>query len=354
MPHFVSINQLLNNTQPVGVGTTLIRKIQLSHSFEDIVSVDNLLLAWEEFIKGKRNKKDVQELSYNLMSNIFSLHNDLVHLTYKHDPYQAFNISDPKPRNIHKASVRDRLLHHAVHRILYPFFDRTFISDSFSCRINKGTHKAINRFRSFAYKESNNNTEICYILKCDIRKFFASINHKTLRNILQEYIKDEKIVWLLKEIINSFHLKPNTGLPLGNLTSQLFANIYLNKLDQFIKHKLKAKYHIRYSDDFVVLSQNKEYLKEIAYRVKHFLENELKLELHPNKISIKTLYSGQDFLGWINFPDHRILRNTTKKRMLKRIEENPKEEVICSYLGMLKHGNMVKVKRDIIREYDMG
>jgi len=322
-------------------------KIQLCHSFEDIVSVDNLLLAWEEFIKGKTSRKDVQEFNYNLMSNIFSLHNDLIHLTYKHQEYQAFNISDPKPRNIHKAGVRDRLLHHAIHRILYPFFDRAFISDSFSCRMNKGTHRAINRFRSFAYKESNNNTKTCHILKGDIRKFFNSIDHKILINILQEYIKDEKTIQLLKEIINSFHLKPNTGLPLGNLTSQLFANIYMNKLDQFIKHKLKVNYYIRYSDDFIILSQNKAYLKQITSQIRYFLENELSLELHPNKISIKTLYSGQDFLGWINFPDHRILRSVTKKRMLKRIKTNPKKEVICSYLGMLKHGNGYKLERKI-------
>ncbi len=313
-----------------------------------MISVDNLLLAWTEFVKGKTKRKDVQEFGYNLMSNIFLLNNDLIHLTYKHSPYQAFNISDPKPRNIHKATVRDRLLHHAIHRKLYPLFDKTFISDSFSCRTNKGTHKSINRFRSFAYKESINNTKTCFILKGDIRKFFNSIDHNILMNILQEYIKDKKIIWLLKEIINSFNSKTNKGVPLGNLTSQLFANIYLNEFDQFIKHKLKVKYYIRYSDDFVILSQNEEYLREITLKTRYFLENELKLGLHPNKISIKTLYSGQDFLGWINFPDHRILRNTTKKRMFKKIKANPKEEVISSYLGMLSHGNSIKLKKEII------
>ena len=328
-------------------------KIQLSHNFEDIVSVDNLLLAWKEFVIGKTSRKDVQEFKDSLMENIFSLNNDLFHLTYKHEGYQAFNISDPKPRNIHKATVRDRLLHHAIHRILYPFFDKTFISDSFSCRMNKGTHKAIKRFQSFAYKESNNDTQTIYILKGDIEKFFDSIDHKILINILEEYIKDKKTILLLKEIINSFHLRPNTGLPLGNLTSQLFANIYMNKLDQFIKHKLKVKYYIRYSDDFVILSQNKEYLKKLIPQIKYFLEKELKLELHPNKISIKTFRSGQDFLGWINFPDHRILRNVTKKRMFKKIKANPKEEVISSYLGLLSHGNSMKLKSRIYKDLTM-
>lgn len=133
-------------------------KIKLIHKFKDIVSVENLLLAWKEFVRGKRNKRDVQEFSLNLMDNIFLLHNDLIHHNYKHGGYQAFKINDPKPRDIHKAAVRDRLLHHAIYRILYPFFDKTFISDSYSCRNNKGTHKAINKFRGYFRKISRNNT----------------------------------------------------------------------------------------------------------------------------------------------------------------------------------------------------
>jgi len=235
-------------------------KIQLVHNYEDLISIDNLLLAWQEFVKGKRNKKDVQRFSFYLMDNILSLHRDLKNRAYKHGGYECFNISDPKPRTIHKASVRDRLLHHAVYRILYLFFDKTFISDSFSCRINKGTHKAIDRFREFSYIVSKNNTKTCCILKCDIKKFFASIDKNTLVKILEKYIYDENIVNLLKEIIFSF--KPN-GLPLGNLTSQLFASIYLNEFDQFVKHKLKVKYYIRYADDFVVMSENKKHKVKI-------------------------------------------------------------------------------------------
>ena len=132
------------------------------YSFENIVSVDNLFLAWREFVKGKRNKKDVQVFSFYLMNNILALHKDLVNHTYKHGGYQEFKINDPKPRTIHKASVRDRLLHHAVYRILYPFFDKKFISDFFSRRNNKGTHKAINRFKDFNYIVSKNNTKTCF------------------------------------------------------------------------------------------------------------------------------------------------------------------------------------------------
>ena len=303
-------------------------KTQLRHKFKDIISIENLLEAWKEFIRGKRNKQDVQEFSFNLMDNILTLHNDLANHTYTHGGYQAFNICDPKPRNIHKAKVRDRLLHHAIYRILYPFFDRAFIADSYSCRLNKGTHKAINCFRSFSYKVSQNNTRTCWILKCDIRKFFASIDHQTLKEILSSYIPDKDILWLLDRVIDSFEAKPGIGLPLGNLTSQLLVNIYLNEFDQFLKHKLKAKYYIRYADDFVIMSEDKEWLENLVTQIQNFLSEELKLELHPNKVFIQTLASGVDFLGWINFLDHRILRTTTKRRMMRRIIENPKLETI--------------------------
>ena len=155
-----------------------------SLNFEKIISVDNLLLAWTEFVRGKRNRKDVQEFQLHIMDNVLSLHQDLKNLTYKHGGYQAFKISDPKPRDIHKANVRDRLLHHAIYRVLYPYFDNRFIHDSYSCRIGKGTHKAINRFRVFFRKVSKNNTRTCFVLKCDIRKFFANIDHQIQKRIL--------------------------------------------------------------------------------------------------------------------------------------------------------------------------
>ena len=324
----------------------------LYNSYEDLISIDNLLLAWQEFVKGKRSKKDVQLFSFNLMDNIINLHNDLKNHTYRHDGYQCFKINDPKPRTIHKALVRDRLLHHAVYRILYPFFDKTFIPDSFSCRINKGTHKAINRFREFSYKVSKNNTKTCWILKCDIKKFFASIDQNILINILQEYIIDKDTVNLLEKVIFSFY--PNTpiyavaeiGVPLGNLTSQLFSNIYLNKLDQFVKHNLKLKHYIRYADDFVVLSEDKKYLESTTWLIDSFLQNKLRLIINQNKIFIKTLNSGVDFLGWMNFYDYRVLRTKTKKRMLRKIKENLTTETLNSYLGLLKHGNTNKIKNE--------
>jgi len=298
-------------------------KIQLSHSFENIICLENLLEAWKEFIRGKRNKKDVQEFSLQLMDNLIELHQNLSNHNYKHGGYQAFKINDTKPRDIHKATVCDRLLHHAIYRILYPFFDRTFVADSYSCRINKGTHKAINKFRDYANIVSKNNTKTCWVLKCDIRKFFANIDHQILLKILTEYIPNEDILALLENIIESFSIKDGVGLPLGNLTSQLLVNIYMNRFDQFVKHQMKAKYYIRYADDFVFFSEDKKQLEKDVLAVQKFLAEELKLELHPNKVFIKTLSSGVDFLGWINFTDHRVLRTATKRRMLRKLQDNP-------------------------------
>jgi len=261
------------------------------------------------------------------------------------------------------------LLHHAVYRILYPFFEKTFIADSYSCRIGKGTHRAIKRFRKFAWKVSQNKTKICWILKCDIKKFFANIDHEILLSILRGYISEENIIWLIENVIGSFTSpRPSpyqgegnrcVGLPLGNLTSQLFVNIYLNKFDQFVKHKLKAKCYIRYCDDFVIFSENKKWLGNVIFPVKIFLQEKLKLELHPDKIFLKTLVSGMDFLGVVNFFNHRILRTKTKRRILRNIENKRfllREELIFeetysqslqSYLGMLKHCAGYKIRRKI-------
>ncbi|KKR21357.1 MAG: Retron-type reverse transcriptase [Candidatus Moranbacteria bacterium GW2011_GWA2_39_41] len=325
-------------------------KTQLSHTFADIICLENLLEAWKEFVRGKRNKEDVQIFQMRLMDNIFTLHYDLLNHTYKHGGYQAFKINDPKPRDIHKATVRDRLLHHAIYRKLYPFFDKTFIADSYSCRINKGTHKAIKKFKEYANIVSQNNTKTCWILKCDIRKFFANIDHVILLKILAEYIPDKNILKLLENIIESFSTEPSVGLPLGNLTSQLLVNIYMNKFDQFVKHQMKAKYYIRYADDFVFLSESKSELEKQLAIAEKFLATELKLEMHPDKVFIKTLASGVDFLGWINFSDHRVLRTATKKRMIRRIRENSEEATVNSYLGMLGWGNGRKLQREIMRE----
>lgn len=308
--------------------------------------MENLLLAWKEFLRGKRYKRDAVEFARKFFEEIYLLHAELKGGNYKHGEYKSFNISDPKPRNIHKAGVRDRLLHHAIHRQIYPFFDSKFIADSYSCRLGKGTLRAMNRFRAMALAAGKNNTRTVWVLKCDIRKFFASIDHHILREILEKSIIDKDIFRLLVEIIESHDPgKIGKGLPLGNLTSQLFANIYMNEFDQFVKHKLKLRYYIRYTDDFVILDEKRQALEEVVPTVSHYLQSHLKVSLNPDKVFIKTLASGVDFLGWVHFPDHRILRTSLKRKILKRIEKtNIDARAVQSYLGLLKQGNASTLK----------
>lgn len=327
--------------------------------FDDIISLKNLFLAWNEFKEGKTKKADVKRFSYDFRNNLFYLNSKLRNKGYKHSSYHSFYVKDPKLRHIHKAMVKDRVLHHAVFRILYPIFDKSFIFDSYSCRIDKGTHRAVNRLNDFARKSSKNHSEACYVLKCDVRKFFDSISQDILINLIKKKIVDENVLWLIKEIIKSYSTKENTGVPLGNITSQLFANIYLNELDKFIKNKLKEKYYVRYCDDFIILDSDKRHLEGLTSKIENFLECNLRLSLHPDKITIREYYKGVDFLGFVNFPCHRVLRVKTKKRMFRKIvgehdrlkageiTNKHYNQMFQSYLGMIKHCNSHKLGLEI-------
>lgn len=339
IPYLINFKHMLNNREFGG---------RLFHiDFNHIISLESLLAAWKEFIRGKRKRKDVQVFQSAFMDNILELHEDLKSGGYNHGAYEAFKINDPKPRDIHKALVRDRMVHHLLYMFLYPFFDRLFIADSFSCRYEKGTHKAMNRFQYFSRRVSKNHTQTGWVLKCDIRKFFASIDHEIMKEILAKRIPDERLLAVLSNIISSFHsTAPGKGLPLGNLTSQLLVNLYMNEFDQFVKHDLKAKYYIRYADDFVLFHEDKGVLEAWLERIRVFLILNLKLELHPNKVLIKTLASGIDFLGWVHFPYHRAIRTTTKRRMLKNLSVNPAPETVASYKGLLAHGNAHKLSTE--------
>jgi len=300
-------------------------------------------------------KADVLNFESGLEDNIFELHLELKNKTYQHSDYTAFNVCDPKLRKIHKANVRDRILHHAIFRTLCPIFDESLVFDSYSCRIEKGTHRAVKRLENLCRKSSRNNTRKTFALKCDIRKFFDSINQDILLEIIKKKIKDKNANWLIKKIIKSFP----SGLPLGNVTSQLFSNIYLNELDQFIKHKIKIKYYLRYCDDFIILSENEHYLSDLILSISNFLENELKLALHPNKIFIRKFNQGIDFLGYVILPHYIVLRTKTKRRVFRKMRKNYSDfkngliseesfnQSLQSYLGILKHCRGYKIEKGL-------
>lgn len=336
--------------------------------FNEIVSPENLFAAWDKFKSDKRKKRDVQKFEWRLEENVFQLHRDLKNKQYKHGAYASFYIRDPKQRHIHKTTVRDRILHHVVFAALNPIFEPTFISNSLSCRIDKGTHKGVDILDKLTRQVSNNAFKPCFVLKCDVRKFFETIDHKILLSIIHKRIKDADAMWLLEEIIESFAschstISERKGLPIGNLTSQLFANIYLNELDQFVKHKLKVKNYIRYTDDFVIVDKNEQYLKNLIAAIRVFLSNKLALELHPKKITIRKFHQGIDFLGYIILPHHKLLRTKTRQRIFKklkiRIEEHKKgsinrqtlEQSLQSYLGVLSHANTYKLSNELKNQF---
>jgi len=336
--------------------------------FNKICDLENLFLAWEEFKIGKSRKPDVLEFENKLEPNIFQLQRDLMSKKYKHGPCSDFYIFDPKRRHIHKASVRDRVLHHAIYNILSSVFEPTFISHSFSCRIGKGNIKGIITVENIIRKVSRNYTRQCHILKCDIKKFFDSIDHSILKIILKRKIKDRDTLWLLEEIIESFasgqsNLFDKKGVPIGNLTSQLFANTYMNEFDQFIKKGLKVEHYARYTDDFVIIAKDREYLAKLIGSIQKFLKEKLELELHPDKVEIFRCNQGIDFLGFVMFPHHKLVRKRTVKRMLRKLKETAEKfqkglisekkakASLNSYLGLLTHANAKKLSEEIINKY---
>lgn len=327
--------------------------------FDKIVSLNNLFLAWREFRRGKRSKLDVQTFEYNLEDNLFKLHSELINRTYTNDPYDSFYITDPKLRHINKASVRDRVVHQAFFRVLCPIYEKSFISDSYSCRINKGTHRGVARLESWLRKVSRNFKQPTYALKCDIKKFFDTIDHKILLSLVARKSHDLSTQWLISQVVNSFASEPGKGLPLGNVTSQLFSNIYLNELDQFVKHQLKVKYYLRYCDDFVILGDNQDYLKNLIPKLADFLNEKLKVNLHERKIIIRKYRAGVDFLGYVLLPHYRVLRTKTKQRMMRKllyratdfkqgsISKLKLNQTVQSYLGVLRHCSGYSIGQDI-------
>ena len=234
-------------------------------------------------------------------------------------PLKTFILRDPKTRKISKSTFRDRIVHHAVHQFIESIFDKTFIEGCCANRKGKGNLYALNLFDEYKRKVTKNNTRTAFCLKADIRHYFFEVNQEVLLNIIKRKIKEEKTINLINKILKNYPNKEK-GMPLGNLTSQFFANVYLNELDYFVKHKLKAKHYIRYVDDFVILHENEIQLKVWKFYINKFLKENLKIELHPEKSRVIPLSRGVDFVGFRNFYHGRLLRKRNVKKMLVKIK----------------------------------
>jgi len=299
------------------------------HLYAPLTSLENLELAYKKARKHKTTKYYVIEFEKNLEENLLQLRTELLLHSYKPKPLKTFIIRDPKTRKISKSNFRDRVIHHALINILEPIFESRFIADSYASRKGKGTLKAIKRFDNFKRKVSRNNQINGYVLKVDIKKYFENINHDILMKIIKKKIKDKKVLWLIKTILSNPTLRAREsegakGMPLGNLTSQFFANVYLNELDYFVKNELKVKYYIRYVDDCVILYNSKKILKTYKSKINKFLKEKLNLELHPEKSKILKVSQSINFLGFRIFYYHKLL----KKKNLRTFEK--KLNFLCS------------------------
>jgi len=324
-----------------------------------------LELAFKKARKGKTLKLYVIEFENNLEENLKKLHEELKSKTYKPKPLKTFILRDPKTRKISKSDFRDRVVHHAICNIIEPLFENNFISDSFANRKGKGTFKAVERFEQFARQTSHNFTYPCYILKADIKHYFDTVDHKILCSILKKKIVDNDILNLIRTILNNHKTQQNgKGMPLGNLTSQFFANVYLNQLDQFVKHQLKAKCYIRYVDDFVIIHHNKKILKDYKQKIDPFCKNDLNLELHPDKSKILQLHNGVGFLGFRLYSHHKRIKKKNIKRFENRLcrfkkelqkDKITREKVVESFEGWLahiSHAKTFKYRKHLVKMFN--
>lgn len=350
---------------------------QIKNIYETLCSYENLYQAYLHARLGKRYRDEVMKFSFNLEENLMELRNELLNQTYEIGGYREFFVWEPKKRLIMALPFRDRVVQWAIYQLVNPILDKMYIFDSYGCRNNKGTLKAYQRLhywlRQVAKKEQK-----YYYLKLDVSKYFYRVDHQVLIKLLRKRVADKKLLWLIESIINydeiSFGLKLNgdvdnpedrvkgKGMPIGNLTSQMFANLYLNELDQYCKRELGIHYYVRYMDDVIILSDDKDKLHEYKDLIQSFLEDKLKLNLN-NKTAIRPITLGIEFVGYRLWPTHIKVRKKTALKMKRRIKYVKKQferdemtfekvnATVQSYMGILKHCNSYSLQNSIFENY---
>lgn len=371
-------------------------QLNLLESFNEEKLKLDIFQAYFDARKNKRNTINALAFEKHLESNLFALYEEIITYRYNPNPSICFIVDKPVKREIFAAHFKDRVVHHLIYNYLMPLFDPAFINDSYSCRKGKGTHYGIKRVDKFMRSCSENYTKDCYILKLDIKGYFMSIDKDILYRKIEQMLKRKRykidfdlplVLYLIKRTLydnptqnckikgskadwvglpdskSLFHAQPNCGLPIGNLTSQMFGNVYMNNFDHWVKHELSIKYYGRYVDDFVLIHKNKDYLKTCIPKIRAYLKNELSLELHPNKIYFQHISKGVQYLGTVIKP----YRTTVSKRIKGNyyqaiVAQNKiaihhiptKEEqkifvsVINSYLGLMKHYHTFKQRKSIL------
>lgn len=341
------------------------------HLWEYFISFENFYKAVKKSAKGKRWKKSTMNFNYNAEAEILKLQTELESGRYAPGEYRSFTIYEPKERVIYAAPYRDRVVHHALINILEPIWEPRLYYHSYACRVGKGSHKALDVCQTYLRKNK-------YVLKCDIQKFFPSIDHQILETIIRKKIRDKKLLKLIDLVIDSSPvgtypiqyfaaddlftpIERKKGIPIGNLTSQFFANLYLNELDSFVKEKLRIKYYLRYMDDFIIFDDSKQTLKEIRENIFQFLRTK-RLTLHPKKQEIFPVKNGVPFLGFHIYRNRRKLKKSNIRLFLKRMKVKQKqyangiielEEIkqsLMAWIGHSQHGGTFMLREKLFQD----
>ncbi len=341
--------------------------------YAQICAYKNIYEAWKKARAGKRYRVTTANFEMNLDQELLSLYHDLLHETYTPGAYQHFIIHEPKRRLISAAPFRDRVAHHALCNILIPIYERKFIHDTYANRVGKGTHKALDRCTEYMRRFG-------YVLTCDVQQFFPSIDHQILKDILSHTIADARTMGLCAKIMDSgagvlrdeYHmryfagddllaeLRPR-GLPIGNLTSQFWANVYLNEFDHFVKRKLKCRGYVRYVDDFLLFSDDKAQLSDWRDAIIDYMAD-LRLTLHENRLQPRPVSKGIPFLGFTVYPSHRRLRRTKGIAYRKRLKylygqykagtitREAGRSSVMAWIGHVQHGDTWRLQRKLFKE----
>ncbi|MFH1246013.1 MAG: reverse transcriptase/maturase family protein, partial [Candidatus Omnitrophota bacterium] len=327
--------------------------------YERIYAFENLYSAYLKARRNKRYRPEVLEFSYNLEENLLFLRDKLKERTYHTGKYKTFYVYDPKKRMIFSLPFRDRVVQHALCNIIEPIFDARFIADSYACRKDRGTHKAVERLTDFLRR-----TEACgarmFCLKGDVEKYFPSVHQGILLEIVRKKIRCARTMRLVEDIVRSMNsIEPGgKGIPIGNLTSQLLANVYLNELDYFVKQDLRCRYYLRYMDDFVILSADKKQMRNWQEAIEVFLDKRLCLRLNK-KSGVFPVFRGIDFLGYRVWRTHRLLRKSSVRRIRRtlkvfrrlyargRVNILEVRQSVASWLGHMQHANCYHLRRKI-------
>lgn len=314
------------------------------------ITREDIVRAWGSFVRGKSGRSDVDVFAFDLEANLEQLYHDLVHRTYRHGAYRIFVRCDPKRRVVAVPSVRDQIVHHLLVQAVGPIFERSFHPHSYASRREKGVLASVETVHRWIRDASDGGRRRCFALRMDIASYFASVDHATLNDLLARRI-GEPWRWLASEIIGSYGEMRNgrqCGIPLGNLTSQLFANVYLHELDHFVAQSLRMRRYARYMDDWIVASRDGTELERVVQCCRALLRDRLYLDAPERKTSIVSVHRGVDWLGFVLFPHHRVLRPVTLRRLRHRTRERtfayldhglPREQLhatFASYDGLLR------------------